>query len=769
MRKQFKISSALKDVIGRDLITNDFVAIFELVKNSADAYADRVDIEFRQDTIIVCDDGKGMSQNDIINKWLFVAYSAKRTGEEDESLPRNYRDTISKRRGYAGNKGIGRFSCDRLGRTLNLYSRPVDGDKIEHLSVNWSDFENDSKEEFSNVTVELTQLDTFPPLYSDIPVPDTGTILVIRALRDLWDCNKIKKLRSYLAKLIDPFQTTSDLAILTHLPEVDCPDAEGRVGNQIIDMLNDKTARLSVRIADQKIHTTLRDRRVLIYDIEEDNPYRELDNGEINAELYYLNRSAKYTFTQRMGVQPVQFGHLFLFVNGFRIYPIGEPTDDTFGILRRKQQGQSRYLGPRDILGKIEVFAPTRVYNEATSRDAGLTETPAQRQLYEAVMKYVFRRLERYVVAVNWVDKLDQHRDDASGLRSDAARTRIIGVIKAMVGSRNVRLIGYDRDIIDIVNERSDKFEQSMEGLALVAQQMGDRRLLARVERSRKRYAALKRAEAEATERAKREAAARRAADRRAKKAERDAKKTGIRLKRVEKQAKLLLNAQSQGSEELQLLHHQVVIYSTEVQALARRTMRRIHTNAVEIDSIIYDLEQIAFQNSRILAVTRIATQANFRLKADSIEADILQFMKEYVENVANLYAGVTSGSFDTRGLALNCWFRPVDICIVLDNLLSNAGKANAQTVTFSCRRASTGGGVEILVGDDGRGINENLVDTSKIFERGYSGSRRGSGLGLYHTRQVLENLGGNIALDQKRGQGSARFIIRIPPRRKIK
>jgi hypothetical protein len=36
----FKISSALKDIIGRDLITNDFVAIFELVKNSYDAHVD---------------------------------------------------------------------------------------------------------------------------------------------------------------------------------------------------------------------------------------------------------------------------------------------------------------------------------------------------------------------------------------------------------------------------------------------------------------------------------------------------------------------------------------------------------------------------------------------------------------------------------------------------------------------------------------------------------------------------------------------------------
>jgi len=32
--ENFKISAALKDLIGRELITDEFVAVFELVKNS---------------------------------------------------------------------------------------------------------------------------------------------------------------------------------------------------------------------------------------------------------------------------------------------------------------------------------------------------------------------------------------------------------------------------------------------------------------------------------------------------------------------------------------------------------------------------------------------------------------------------------------------------------------------------------------------------------------------------------------------------------------
>lgn len=75
---RFKISSALKDLIGKDLITNDNVAIFELVKNSYDAYATKVEITFEEDKIIIADNGKGMTFNDVRDKWLFLGFSAKR-------------------------------------------------------------------------------------------------------------------------------------------------------------------------------------------------------------------------------------------------------------------------------------------------------------------------------------------------------------------------------------------------------------------------------------------------------------------------------------------------------------------------------------------------------------------------------------------------------------------------------------------------------------------------------------------------------------------
>ena len=69
----FKVSSEIKNILGRDLITDSNIAVLELVKNSYDAYAKRVTITFDNDSLIISDDGKGMTENDIINKWLLLA------------------------------------------------------------------------------------------------------------------------------------------------------------------------------------------------------------------------------------------------------------------------------------------------------------------------------------------------------------------------------------------------------------------------------------------------------------------------------------------------------------------------------------------------------------------------------------------------------------------------------------------------------------------------------------------------------------------------
>ena len=144
----FSVKAGIKNIVGKDLIADDNIAIFELVKNSYDAYASKVIITFEDDKIIIADDGKGMSIDDIEKKWLALAYSAKKNGDEDNGIDqtflerrKSYRDHIQEKRKYAGAKGIGRFSCDRLGEELLLSTKKINTNTIEQLKIDWKDFE----------------------------------------------------------------------------------------------------------------------------------------------------------------------------------------------------------------------------------------------------------------------------------------------------------------------------------------------------------------------------------------------------------------------------------------------------------------------------------------------------------------------------------------------------------------------------------------------------------------------------------------------------
>src|ERR1700730_11902482 len=114
----FKTNTLLKNLVGKDLINDDNIAVVELVKNAHDALSNSVLIRFEtfndkgQTTaasrIIICDLGSGMNDTDLTDKWLNIAYSEKTEASHPEDFY------------FAGNKGIGRFSCDRLGEKLEL-------------------------------------------------------------------------------------------------------------------------------------------------------------------------------------------------------------------------------------------------------------------------------------------------------------------------------------------------------------------------------------------------------------------------------------------------------------------------------------------------------------------------------------------------------------------------------------------------------------------------------------------------------------------------
>ncbi|MBL0146562.1 MAG: ATP-binding protein [Chitinophagaceae bacterium] len=420
--KYFKISSALKNLIGSDLITDNFVAVFELVKNSFDARATEVKITFediysKNAKIIIQDNGKGMDYEDLTEKWLFLGYSAKRDGTED------YRDKIKSGRVYAGAKGVGRFSCDRLGKYLNLITLSEHPkSKIESIFVDWAKFEQNQKVEFKEIPVTHTVL---TKTKYDLK---KGTVLEITGVpADFWNRENFKRLKEKLSKLIRPDLNTSDevqkFKIILSVPDESDKDREvlkkyqqdknadieqyyntvnGEIKNFVFNELDIKTTRIESSIDDKGIITTrLTDRENFVYEIKEKNEFNLLSN--VGITLYFLNRSAKVTFKKRTGVEHVDFGSLFIYKNGFRIYPYGERGDDSLGIDNRALQGYARYIGLRSLIGEISIQGVNFELRETTSRGDGLLKTKTYNELINKEDGYLIktlRRLEKYVIDV---------------------------------------------------------------------------------------------------------------------------------------------------------------------------------------------------------------------------------------------------------------------------------------------------------------------------------------------------------------------------------
>jgi signal transduction histidine kinase len=99
---------------------------------------------------------------------------------------------------------------------------------------------------------------------------------------------------------------------------------------------------------------------------------------------------------------------------------------------------------------------------------------------------------------------------------------------------------------------------------------------------------------------------------------------------------------------------------------------------------------------------------------------------------------------------------------MILRNLISNAVKftPDGEVVVSAARRDD---GVELLVRDTGAGIaEEDLPHLFEPFSQASPAALGGGGLGLYIVHQLVKILGGTVAVDSRRGEGST-FTVRLP------
>lgn len=180
---------------GADLVTNDCVAIAELVKNSYDAFANSVTVSVLPDSIEIMDDGFGMTADTIRNAWAVIATPYKK------KTPIVERD--GKIRRVSGNKGLGRFSAARLGRYLTIITKSDSEDTIT-ANIDWENFIN--SENMSDCKIIMSY-------DADNKFEASGTLIRISGLYENWDDNKVKDLENSLSRLLSPFDSADNFSI----------------------------------------------------------------------------------------------------------------------------------------------------------------------------------------------------------------------------------------------------------------------------------------------------------------------------------------------------------------------------------------------------------------------------------------------------------------------------------------------------------------------------------------------------------------------------
>ncbi len=192
----FTIDAELLRELGERLVGKPYVALAELVKNSYDADATQVTINFapNQGRIEISDNGQGMTFDEFKNFWMRIGTTHKRE-KQSKKLGRL----------MTGSKGVGRLAVQFLANKLTIKTIPADKNcKGLKAEINW----NKAIETKPTETKELTEVEV---TYNEVDrnPSDKGTSIVLEELKDDWTEDSIQDLASELWWLQPPFKSST--------------------------------------------------------------------------------------------------------------------------------------------------------------------------------------------------------------------------------------------------------------------------------------------------------------------------------------------------------------------------------------------------------------------------------------------------------------------------------------------------------------------------------------------------------------------------------
>ncbi len=370
----FSVDSQLLGELGERLVTRNYVALAELIKNAYDADATEIVIKFikakkgpNQGEIHISDNGHGMSFQEVSDYWMRIATTSK------------VRAPVSPKYGRrkTGNKGVGRFACRRLAKKLVMETVGTTSEKrgLEKTKVtfNWGDFKPGTT---------LTQI---PCVYTrDLLINGkTGLSLILTNLVERWTDSDFNLLRRHVLGLSivkgvrrEGFEEDPGFEIKLEAPEF--PSGEGILSRQLLDA---GWGKLEGEINNQGIcNLKLEAKEIGLKEFGLDEAFENLKG--ITFEIAWLPMQKSLLRDTRIitktGILDLltEQGGVRVYLDGFRVYPYGDAGNDWLRIdadvARRKGRTDDRLS---EIASKLGVD-PLRA----------MLNSPRNQQLYGNVV-----------------------------------------------------------------------------------------------------------------------------------------------------------------------------------------------------------------------------------------------------------------------------------------------------------------------------------------------------------------------------------------------
>lgn len=382
------------------MLSDEIVALIELVKNAHDADATLVEVELenvdtKEGKIIIRDDGCGMTLEKVLGSWMELGTYDKR------------RNKVSPRgRRVLGEKGIGRFAADKLAEKLELITKSEEDDKEVCAIFDWSKYDEN---------VYLEEIKNHIEKREPKSIKKHGTILKLTKLRTLWTKRMIEKLNLGFNRLLSPFKRLEDFRIA--LFSNGFPMLDVRVREDIF-----KKAPYQIRAEvslEGKITCKINEETREIHFIK-NKKKAEPECGSIKVELYAWELTPETLKILGMGVRAARrmiksWSGVNIYRDSFRVLPYGEEGEDWLELDRRRIMDPSVHFSRNQVLGFVEIGSDTNPNIIDQTNREGLIQNRAYQDLRLCLMQ-IIQQFENY--------RLEQRKMETKELKEEEKKEK---------------------------------------------------------------------------------------------------------------------------------------------------------------------------------------------------------------------------------------------------------------------------------------------------------------------------------------------------------